>query len=339
MTALTKYQRLEARGLWRDLPDAQRREVVVNLGQASLTLTDPRSDTAITHWSLPAILRLNPGIMPALYAPAEDSGETLEVDDRDMVAALETVHAAIRAARPRPGRLRGAMRLGLLAAVVAAGAVVLPGAVVRHTAAILPPVTRAEIGALALADLARVTGAPCAAGRGPAILDELGRRLFPGQPPVTLLIVREGLRDPVALPGRRVVLPLSLIAEAEGPALLAGAAIALRTAADAADPVLPVLDHAGPVATFRLMTRGTLEAAAVQGYAARLLAAPLPEAPAERLIERFAAAGVPTGPWAWFRDPTGERVLALIEADPFPRGAPPLMPPDDWAALQDICGG
>ena len=30
MTALTKYQKLECRGLWRDSPEAQRRDVVVN---------------------------------------------------------------------------------------------------------------------------------------------------------------------------------------------------------------------------------------------------------------------------------------------------------------------
>ena len=44
MTALSKYQRLESAGLWRQDADAQRRDVVVNLGDASLVLSDPRSE-------------------------------------------------------------------------------------------------------------------------------------------------------------------------------------------------------------------------------------------------------------------------------------------------------
>ncbi|HEX9857058.1 MAG TPA: hypothetical protein VGA75_01800, partial [Paracoccaceae bacterium] len=61
MTALKKYQKLESPGLWRDTPDAQRREVVVNFGEASLVLSDPRNDSALSHWSLPAVERLNSG--------------------------------------------------------------------------------------------------------------------------------------------------------------------------------------------------------------------------------------------------------------------------------------
>src|SRR5690606_10694329 len=90
MTALTKYQKLECTGLWRDAPDAQRREVVVNFGEASLTMSDPRSELALSHWSLPAVERMNPGEMPALYAPGPEADETLELDDPDMIAALET---------------------------------------------------------------------------------------------------------------------------------------------------------------------------------------------------------------------------------------------------------
>ncbi|QYK42795.1 MAG: hypothetical protein KF887_06735 [Paracoccaceae bacterium] len=338
MTALAKYQRLEARGLWRDLPEAQRREVVVNLGQASLVLSDPRSDTAITHWSLPAVRRLNPGEMPALFAPGEDAGETLELQDRDMVDALETVHAALLAARPRPGRLRGAILGALVLGVMAVGVTVLPGAILNHTASVLPQVTRAEIGAMALADLSRLTGAPCAAGRGSVVLAGLADRLFPGPARVTLVVVREGVHGAVALPGRRVILSEALLAEADGPDLLAGAALSARSGAEVADPVLPILRHAGLMATFRLLTTGSIAPDEIAGYAERLLQEPPANLPPDTLLDRFRAAGVPSSPWAYFRDPTGEAVLPLIEADPFPAGAPrPLLPDEDWIALQDIC--
>ena len=56
MTALQKYERLEATGLWRETPDGQRREVVVSIGDATLVISD-LNDTALTHWSLAAVER------------------------------------------------------------------------------------------------------------------------------------------------------------------------------------------------------------------------------------------------------------------------------------------
>ncbi|MGL4279888.1 MAG: hypothetical protein ACRCS0_05955, partial [Albidovulum sp.] len=65
MTALREYQRLESTGLWRDAPGAQKREVFVAFGDATLVISEAKSHRPLTHWSLPAIQRLNPGQMPA----------------------------------------------------------------------------------------------------------------------------------------------------------------------------------------------------------------------------------------------------------------------------------
>ncbi|MEM9788153.1 MAG: hypothetical protein AAF801_16775, partial [Pseudomonadota bacterium] len=90
MTALTDYQRLEATAVWYPAQDAQRRDVVVGLGDASLTVTDHR-DVALAHWSLAAIERVNPGRQPAVYAPAADAPERVEIHDDEMVKAIEKV--------------------------------------------------------------------------------------------------------------------------------------------------------------------------------------------------------------------------------------------------------
>ena len=107
MTALKKYLKLESPGLWRDAPQDQRRNVVVGFGTASLILSDPKTDLALSHWSLPAITRQNPGVLPAIYSTGPDATETLELDDQDMIDALETVQSALATRQPRPGRLRG----------------------------------------------------------------------------------------------------------------------------------------------------------------------------------------------------------------------------------------
>jgi hypothetical protein len=338
MTALNKYQRLESAGLWRETADAQRREVVVNLGDASLVLTDPRSETPLGHWSLPAVVRLNPGALPAIYAPASDGTETLEIEDAEMIAALDTVHRAIEAARPRPGRLRGAVIGGLVLTLAGLAVFWMPGALIEHTARVLPPATRAQVGQLALADLVRVTGQACSATRGQAAMAQMVRRVLPGQEPPAVIVVRQGVPMALHLPGRQVVLNEVLLAGQDGPEVAAGHVIAERMRAEAADPVIPLLRHAGLIATFRLLTTGRLSDDAVQGYAEVLIATPPAPLPDDALLARFAQAGLSSAPYAWTVDPSGEAVAPLIERDPLRGLMPdPLLSDESWISLQDIC--
>lgn len=338
MTALKKYQKLESGGLWRALPEAQLREVVVNLGDASLVLSDPRSETALTHWSLPAVRRVNPGVMPAVFSPGEDAAETLELDDAEMIAALDTVRSAIARAKPHPGRLRGAV-LGAAATMALALAVFwLPGALIRNTAAALPPAARAEVGRLALADLVRITGAPCAAPAGRAALDKLALRIFGPLDTPRLIVVREGLERALHLPGRHVVLPEPLIALPDGPETVAGAALAERMRAEARDPMVGMLRHAGVLATLRLLATGSLGRDAVAGYAEALIARPPLTLDQGAMIARFRSAEVPTWPYAAMVDPGGQLLPRLVAEDPFPSGAPrALLTDEEWVGLQDIC--
>jgi hypothetical protein len=340
MTALKKYQRLECPGLWRETPQDQRREVQVRFGEATLILIDPKSGTALSHWSLPAIERMNRGEEPPLYAPGPDSTESLELTDPDMVAALDTVRAAVRAATARPGRLRGLILAGTALVVVAAGAFWLPGALVTHTASVVPVALRAEIGQYALDDLARVTGAPCDNQLGLQALAGLADRVFgPVDTPI-LYVMPEGVDRPLHLPGDVIVLPRSLIETANGPEAAAGAALVERLRARAEDPMIPVLNHAGLRATFQLLTTTELPVKALRGYGeARLRATPatLPDA---TLLTAFEAAQVPATPYAMAVDPQDAQMLRLAADDPYKGLAPtPLIPDESWVALQGICGG
>jgi hypothetical protein len=337
-TALRRYQKLESRGLWRETPQAQLREVVVNLGEASVVLSDPRSGVAVTHWSLPAFERLNPGQTPAVWRPGPDAPETLEIDDPDMISALETVAVVIDRTRHRPGRLRQAGTILTVCGVLALLIGWMPGAVMRHTAGMLPPATRSDIGRLALGDLARLTGPPCAAPAGQAALDRLALRVFGPDATPGLTVVREGLTDTAHLPGNRLVMVEALLVIPDTPEVAAGYLIAEQLRATAGDGVLRVLRHAGLLATLRLLATGTLDDAALAGHAETLLSAPRPLIADEALLSAFAAAGVPSSPYAYALDPSGETTLALIEGDPFAAGPPrPVLADEDWVRLQDIC--
>lgn len=96
MTALKEYQRLEAVGIWRENPKSQRHNVVVSLGDATIVVMDMQS-RPLTHWSIPAVERANPGVLPAIYHPDGDPSETLEIaeDEIMMIEAIEKLRSAI----------------------------------------------------------------------------------------------------------------------------------------------------------------------------------------------------------------------------------------------------
>jgi hypothetical protein len=338
MTVLEQYRRLESLGLWRDGPDDQRREVVVSLGEATLVVSTP-AETALTHWSLPAIVRLNPGRTPALYAPGTEAEERLEIDDPDMIAAIEAVRSAIDRARPHPGRLRWMIGAAAAAAVLAGAVFWLPGALTRQTVTLLPEAKRVEIGESLLSEIGRLAGPPCAAPRARVALARLSTRVL-GTPAPRVLLIPAAIPDTLSLPGSFIVASAALAEDHESPDVLAGYLLAEDVRRAARDPMLTLLADAGLVATFRLLTTGDLPEAALHDHAVALLSrdgAPVPDA---ALVERFAEARLSTEAYAYARDVSGESVLTLIEADPMRGQAQdPLISDEDWLSLQNMCTG
>jgi hypothetical protein len=340
MTALKKYARLESTGLWREEADGQRREVIVRMGEATLMLADPKSEQVLSHWSLPAVTRLNPGQRPALYSPGEDAPEELEIADNEMIAALKTVQAAVRAATPRPGRLRGVMTAAITAAILGVAAWVLPGVLVTHTASVVPPAKRAEIGQRALDDITRLTGAPCYGAVGLPALATLSERIFGIEDTPILYILPEGLQRPAHLPGGVILLPRALAESREDAQALAGAALAQDVAAKTTDPMLDILAHVGLVNTFRLLTTGELPEGALTGYGEAFLRATPAAPPQSALVAAFEAAQIPLTPYARALEAMGLPATGLEAADPFKGLIPsPLLADSDWVALQSVCSG
>jgi len=338
MTALTQYQRLEASGLWRPEPQAQRLNVVVSIGDATLTIADT-SDRALAHWSLAALHRLNPGETPARYAPSEapEELEELEIDDADMIAALEKVRRAIELNRPRAGRLRLGLTLVTLALAATLAVTWLPGALRQYTLSVLPDPTRAAVGNRLLERVRRVAGTPCAAPNGVAALDRLGARVFSGGR-ARLFVVPAGVSGARHLPGRIILLDSSLVEDYAEPDVAAGFLLAEAERARVQDPMAALLSHAGIVATAKLLTTGEIDDPALDSYAEALLLAPPAPLSDEALLARFEAAGVRSTPYAFALDPTGEATLGLIEADPVPLArSAPLLADADWVSLQGIC--
>lgn len=340
MTALTEFERLEAQGSWRETPEARLREVIVSVGEATLTLSDPKSERPLSHWSLPAVIRLNPGKQPAVYSPNPDGpDETLEIDDPLMIEAIERVQRAIASRRAHPGRLRGGLTL-LAALLMAAAAVVwLPDALTRHAARIAPPAQAHAIGKAVLADITRSTGAVCERSSGRAVLDWISPKLIAEE--AEIHVVPAPVNGARRLPGQVYVLGNDMLLTAPGPEAAAGHLIAAQLAVPDRALLLDALEYAGTGAVLQLLTLGTLPRDALRGYGEQLLQRPAPAPQDERLLEAFERKGISSTPYARSLDPTGTSVMKLIEADPF-RDAPPpkpLLNDQQWLALQQICAG
>ncbi|SFD93438.1 hypothetical protein [Roseivivax sediminis] len=343
MTALHEYQRLEATGLWRPERGAQRREVVVALGDATLTIKD-FNDRVLAHWSLAAVTRAGPrGQDPTLYHPDGDPGETLELAaaETDMIEALERILRAVDRRRPRPGKLRVWLSGGIAAALLVAAVIWLPGALLAYATDVVPPAKRAEIGASLLDRITRVSGQPCAAPEARQPLRRLAARLLGEARRDALVVLPEGLEDTAHLPGGRILLSRALIEDPEDPDVPAGYILAEAVRAAAGDPLANLLRHSGPVASLRLLTTGEMPDSALDAYAEYLLteraAAPVPP---ETLLAAFDKAELRATPYAYWRDMTGESTLRLIEADPRAGlGSRLVLSDADWLRLQGICGG
>ncbi|MCI2399186.1 hypothetical protein [Aliiroseovarius subalbicans] len=337
MTALTNYDRLESPGLYRASAEDQRRNVIVSVGEATLTITDTHEHPLI-HWSLPAIRRLNPGTRPALFAPGKDSEEELELDDATMIDAIEKVRNVIAKRQPRPGRLRHVLTGGLVAAVLAAGVFWLPGALTRYTATVVPAPTRAAVGQLLLDRFARVAGKRCAEPRGTASLARLGMRVL-GPGAAQIVVLPSGVAQAGHLPGGIILLNRALVEDYEEPDVAGGFILAEALRAALHDPMEDLLTQAGLLSTLRLLTSGKVPDEALDTYAETLLTTPPTALPQPALLAGFEATRLRATPYAYALDQTGETTLGLIEADPVPvEDATPLLDDGDWISLQGICG-
>ena len=228
MTALKQYARLESTGLWRATAEAQRREVGVVFGDATLVIADSVG-RPLTHWSMPAMHRVNPGVLPAIYSPDAAGDETLELSDDLIVDAIDKVLRSVARATPRPGRLRNAGIALTLAVILGIGVFWMPGALLRQTLAVIPAVKRSEIGATLLGHIQRLTNPTCRDPLGTQALARLNTRLF-GADAGQIVVIPDGpdgvLNQVLDLPGGIVVLSQSLVEQSDEPAILAGAILA-----------------------------------------------------------------------------------------------------------------
>jgi hypothetical protein len=322
---------------WRPSRAAPRRDVILAVGESTIVIAD-RDGQALTHWSLPAVTRIA-GRGGATYTPGDAaSGEELEVADPEMIDALDAVRAAASRRQARPGSLRTVLLALVLVLVATLAGLWLPDALARHAARVVPDATRTEIGTVLLHHMLRLTGPPCADSDGFPPLARLDARVR-GTAAGRLVLVPGGPRASLHLPGGIVVLRRTVFENHDDPAVAAGFVVSEAAERAARDPVLALLEAAGPGAALRLLTAGTLPETLLAAEAARLAAADPAPLPPGALRAAFDAADVPAIPYARTLDAPGETVLLLAEADRPTGSFAPILEDGDWIALQGACSG
>lgn len=337
MTAVKEFQRIETSGLWRARPEDQRREVILSFGDTSLVIRD-RSNAPITHWSLSAIERINPGKRPALFEPGPDTGESLEIEDETMISAIEKVRTVIAKHRPKRGRLRLTVFLTIICTVAAIGYFWLPGALMRHALTVVPDTKRETIGIGLLGEINRLAGNTCSLPLGRVALAKLHTKLDPEDQLEKIVVLPTDVRDTILLPGKLLVLSHTLVEDFDAPDVIGGYILSGTLQAQTSDPLAPLLEIAGVLGTLKLLTTGDIERANLRQHAENLLRAENDFPNPDRLVDVFESAEMATSPFAYARDFSGETTLNLIEADPFRgKSVTSKLSDGDWISLQSIC--
>ena len=339
MTALDKYTRLEAEALWRQSSDKQHRNVIVSIGNATLVITDPQ-DRPLTHWSLGAIARENPGKYPALYHPDGDPDERLEFaqSEKEMVEAIEKLRRVIERRRPKPGRLRILISLTIFTSIIALAVFWLPQAVKNYASQIVPPIKQREIGLEVLQLITEFTGNPCKSTLANNSLSLLLENTIGGSG--TLYVLPNGLEQTAKLPGNLILISRELVEDYDDPDVVAGFILAEQLRYDQREIFKEMLNFVGTFATFRLLTTGKMPTNALRSYSKNILIQPKAEVQSSELIDRFHGKNLRLSPYAYALDVTGEKTYTLIEADALSDlDFSPALPDRNWIQLQNICGG
>ena len=333
MTVLAKYQRLETEGIWRPSPSEQRKDVIVSIGKATVTIA-AANGTALAHWSLPAIQRLNPGQVPAVFGPGGDAPETLELADDEVVGAIEKVLAAIRGKTENPSRLRTLAQVTVAGALVFGLAAWLPGAISRYTASLVPEVVRSHIGNDILAKTERVAGTPCSSPAGDRALIALGERLFPGRD-ANIVVLPSALAETAHLPDNIFLIGHRLVEDFETPEVVAGHLLAEDMRRGAHPPLARLLEAQGIRASLALLSKGRLRDDDTKRMAEWVVSGQPDPVSEQKLLDIMQLHGVASEPIAYAIDISGEKTLTLIEGAS--HDTQPVLSDTDWIALQGIC--
>ena len=331
MTAIKEFERLESLGLWRDLKDSQRREVVVSFGESTLVLSDI-NNRPITHWSLAAIEDAGNSENGIIFTVDDLGEETLEIDDQIMISAIYKIKASIEARRPHPGRLRLFLGASILISFLGVSIFWLPNALTQYASNIVPDSKAVEIGEVILKSIQKTTGSTCSTPLGERALRRLENRVI-GSPSNRIQIIEMGNRPSLHLPGGNILLNYRLTLNEPNANLIAGYAILERAIEDEKSPLFDLFKSMGLKKTLKFLGTGDIDNSDLEYFANKQLFGALSAPKADTISELFNVAEIPRTRFANHAN----RSDLLIANDLMAEEYLPILDEVDWLNLQEIC--
>ena len=331
MTAIKEFERLESLGLWRDLKDSQRREVVVSFGESTLVLSDI-NNRPITHWSLAAIEDAGNSENGIIFTVDDLGEETLEIDDQIMISAIYKIKASIEARRPHPGRLRLFLGASILISFLGVSIFWLPNALTQYASNIVPDSKAVEIGEVILKSIQKTTGSTCSTPLGERALRRLENRVI-GSPSNRIQIIEMGNRPSLHLPGGNILLNYRLTLNEPNANLIAGYAILERAIEDEKSPLFDLFKSMGLKKTLKFLGTGDIDNSDLEYFANEQLFGSLSAPKADTISELFNVAEIPRTRFANHAN----RSDLLIANDLMAEEYLPILDEVDWLNLQEIC--
>ena len=90
MTAIKKYQILEAKGLWIEAKGKAPKEVIVSIGKSSIIISD-NDEVPLNHWNFNSIVVLHKNTKETIFSPGLERQEELLVQDEEMIKAMTII--------------------------------------------------------------------------------------------------------------------------------------------------------------------------------------------------------------------------------------------------------
>ena len=334
MTALKKYQRLECTGLWRSDLSAQRREVILSFGKATLVLTDSQN-RVLSHWSLAAVEVQKGKMGEATLRPGAEAEETIEIKDKIMLEALLKVRKTINQTSPHPGKLR--LIIAILTLVVISSVTIFlgPPAVISYASKVLPNAKRLQLGQALGQRIGQLAGPYCEKPEGTIAAQKLAKRL--NSKNLKQILVLPGGRDKaIIIPGGIAILFENMIKTTSNPEVTAGYILSALADYENKEPIQLHLSKVSFPVSLSLIMSNELSETQIDKLAKNALAL-LPDPASNSLIlNSFRTAQVSSTPFA--RILSNKNSAYLINNDPYPKNSPNLILPDGaWLGLQSIC--
>lgn len=325
MTALPEYARLETTGLWADAPNAQRREVVVSFGDATLVLSD-KNDRPLAHWSLAALVTVHKSPAKTIYSPLDDGLETLEIDDATMNEAITKIKAKYRRGGATPGLVRRLISSVVLLAFFAVLAW-FPHALSNYATSITPDTAAQRMGAQMLT----LRSKNCTARGANRVLQSLAAKYGDGE--VRRISVTDlGTQNSARLPGGVVLIDAALIESQNGPEALVGHILYQRQLEAERPALYDLFRYAGFFQTIAFLTGSQIDAVILKGFANRARSQAEPDT--EALIDLFKLHDLSPLPFARTHPPL-QAALASVDIS----STGPVLSDNQWAVLEGVCLG